>query len=75
MRECQLLVSRGETDAYAAIMDQYLGNIMKNLRQELMTGTGDVKTTLKLWRQYHSTLASVVTKPYLGYIKVFIIKF
>ena len=73
MRECQLLVNRSETDAYAAIMDQYLTNIMKSLRQELMTGQGDIKTSISMWRQYHSTLAAIVTKPYLGYIKVFIL--
>ena len=70
MRECQLLVSRAETDTYAAIMDQYMANIMKMLRQELTTGDGDVMTTIKLWRQYYTTLTAVVTKPYLGYIKV-----
>ena len=70
VRECQLLVSRAETDTYAAIMDQYMANIMKMLRQELTTGDGDVMTTIKLWRQYYTTLTGVVTKPYLGYIKV-----
>ena len=70
MREIQLKVPRTETDAYAAIMDQYIINIMQELKKELTTGQGDMKTTLKLWRQYHHTLASVVTPPYLGYIKV-----
>ena len=65
-----MLVNRSETDAYAAIMDQYLTNIMKCLRQELMTGQADIKTSISMWRQYHSTLAAIVTKPYLGYIKV-----
>ena len=51
-------------------MDQYIRNIMLELKKELTTGEGDMKTTLKLWRQYHHTLASVVTPPYLGYIKV-----
>ena len=64
------MVSRAETDTYAAIMDQYMANIMKMLRQELTTGDGDVMTTIKLWRQYYTTLTAVVTKPYLGYIKV-----
>ena len=36
VRECQLRVSRAETDVYAAIMDEYLTNIMKILRQELV---------------------------------------
>jgi len=70
VRECQLKVARKETDVYAAIMDQYLGNIIKILRQEIMTQDGDMETSLKLWRQYHSILATVLTKPYLGYIKV-----
>ena len=72
MRECQLLVARADTDAYAAILDQYLASIMGCLRRHLEAGSGEdeVKTTLKLWRQFHSTLAAVVTKPYLGYIKV-----
>ena len=42
-------------------------------RQEIMTQDGDMETSLKLWRQYHSILATVLTKPYLGYIKVIII--
>ena len=29
-------MSRAETDVYAAIMDEYLTNIMKILRQELV---------------------------------------
>ena len=105
-------MARKETDVYAAIMDQYLGNIIKILRdgyadilewvigpdcastiynykllvglimcmkafllfrQEIMTQDGDMETSLKLWRQYHSILATVLTKPYLGYIKVIII--
>ena len=72
VRECQLLVARADTDAYAAILDQYLASIMGCLRRHLESGCGqdEVKTTLKLWRQFHSTLAAVVTKPYLGYIKV-----
>lgn len=70
VRECQLRVSRAETDAYAAIMDQYLASIMRILRQEMVQGDGDVKSTIRLWRQFHTTLAAVVTKPYLGYIKV-----
>ena len=52
------------------IMDQYLSNIMLHLKKELTTGDGDVETTLKLWRQYHNTLATVVSPPYLGYTKV-----
>ena len=71
VREVQLKVPRNQTDAYAAIMDQYMTNIMMELKKELTTGEGDVKMTLKLWRQYHNTLTSVVTQPYLGYIKVF----
>ena len=70
MREIQLKVPRNQTDAYVAIMDQYILNIMLELKKALTTGEGDMKTTLKLWRQYHHTLASVVTPPYLGYIKV-----
>ena len=61
VREIQLRLPRDQTAAYTAIMDQYLTNIMLHLKKELTTGDGDVETTLKLWRQYHNTLATVVT--------------
>ena len=70
VREIQLRLPRDQTAAYTAIMDQYLTNIMLHLKKELTTGDGDVETTLKLWRQYHNTLATVVSPPYLGYTKV-----
>ena len=47
VRECQLRVSRAETDAYAAIMDQYLASIMRILRQEMVqVGQLDIYHTM-----------------------------
>ena len=72
VREIQLKVPRGETDAYAVLMDKYLQGVYQEMKNELQTGgQGDMTKGITLWRLYYHTLSSVVEPPYLGYCKVF----
>ena len=52
MREVQLKVARDETKAYTAIMDQYMTNILIELKKELTSGEGDMQMTLREFSSY-----------------------
>ena len=71
VREIQLKIPRGQTDAYAALMDQYMKSIYQEMKKEVQSCAGDMVKATELWKLYYHTLSSVVTPPYLGYCKVF----
>ena len=71
VREIQLKIPRGQTDAYAALMDQYMKGIYQEMKKEVQSCAGDMVKATELWKLYYHTLSSVVTPPYLGYCKVF----
>ena len=72
VREVQLKIPRAQTDAYAALMDEYMLAIYQEMKKEVQkSGAGDMMKAINLWKLYYHTLSSVVTPPYLGYCKVF----
>ena len=71
IREIQLKIPRGDTDAYAALMDQYLKGVYQEMKKAIQTSSGDMEKAIGLWKLYYHTLNTIVIPPYLGFCKVF----